>query len=121
MPRKSFDTAKRENNRRANTDANKKKSFRKRAADAPTFDSVSPPLIHAIVALCCTYGASPTFSYTRDGTSLVVAVYFDNERYVDYLSGNDELAEWFTWLTQDLLECEAIDLEPYAFIATKKA
>jgi hypothetical protein len=50
-----------------------------------------------------------------------VAVYYDGERYVDYLNGSDDLSEWFAWLTGELLECEAIDLEPYAFIAPKKA
>jgi len=121
MPRKTFESAKKQADRQRNGSTKERKSFRKRASDAPTFDTCSPPLIHAIVCLCCTYGASPTFSYTRDGTALVVAVYYDNERYVDYVSGPDELLEWFGWLTSELLECEPIDLEPYAFLATKKA
>ena len=120
MPRKTFEASKKQANNQRSGSTRDKKSFRKRAVDAPTFDACSPQLIHAIVSLCCTYGASPTFSYTRDGTALVVAVYFDGERYVDYLSGQDELQEWFEWLTGELLECEPIDLEPYAFIATKK-
>jgi hypothetical protein len=120
MPRKSFESARKTPDRQRAGSTKERKSFRKRAVDAPTFDTCTPQLIHAIVCLCCTYGASPTFSYTRDGTALVVAVYFDNERYVDYLSGQDELSEWFQWLTGDLLECEPIDLEPYAFITTKK-
>lgn len=120
MPRKSYEASKKQADRQRQGSTKDRKSFRKRASDAPTFDACSPQLIHAIVCVCCTYSASPTFSYTRDGTALVVAVYFDGERYVDYLSGQDELTEWFGWLTEELLECEAIDLEPYAFIAPKK-
>lgn len=121
MPRKSFEQGKRENQRSEGRSSGKKLSFRKRAADAPTFDACPPPLIHAIVCLCTTYGASPTFSYTRDGTSLVVAVYHEGERYVDYLSGPDELAEWFAWLTTELLEVDPKDLDSYVFLAPKKA
>jgi len=118
MPRTPYEQSKKANSVRNNREDSKKKSFRKRSADAPTFDACNPVLLHAIVCLCCTYGASPTFSYTRDGTSLVVAVYYLGERYVDYLSGNEELAEYARWLTSDLLECSKEDLEPYAFIAS---
>jgi len=120
MPRKSFETSKKPVDRQRGGSTKERKSFRKRAVDAPTFDACSPQLVHAVVCLCSTYGASPTFSYTRDGTAMVIAVYFEGERYVDYLSGPDEMAEWYEWLTGELLECEAIDLEPYAFIASKK-
>lgn len=81
----------------------KKKSFRKRASDAPTWDDVSPQLVHALVSACCTCNAPPTFGYTRDGTSLTLAVYYDGERYVDYLSGPDEVAAYFDWLLDELL------------------
>lgn len=120
MPRTPFEQTKRAKRPGATGADPKRKSFRKRSADAPTFDACNPVLLHAIVCLCTTYGASPTFSYTRDGTSLVIAVYYQGERTVDYLSGNEELQEWAAWLVTDLLECEDVDLQPYAFIAPKK-
>jgi len=121
MPRSGFEKRKAAIGGKATVGTAKKKSYRKRASDAPTFDSVSPQLLHAIVCLCTTVSASPTFSYTRDGTSLVVAVYYDNERYVDYLSGEADLKEWFAWLVEELLEIEDIDLEPYKFLLSEKA
>lgn len=121
MPRTGFESRKAGNSDQRNTASQPKKSFRKRSDNAPTFDSISPPLLAGIICLATTYGASPTFSYTRDGTSLVIAVYYQNERYVDYLAGNDDVLEWFGWLTEELLNCSETDLKPYAFTASKKA
>lgn len=120
MPRTPYENQKHKakSSRRA-ADAGRK-SYRKRAEDAPTFDSVNPLLLAAIVCLSTTYNASPTFSYTRDGTSLVVAVYYDGERYVDYLSGEEDMMGWFEWLTTDLLPVSDTDMAPYALIASKK-
>lgn len=121
MPRTGFEKSKVASQRSNTSTSTKKKSYRQRSIDAPTFDTCSPQVIHALVCLCTTYGASPTFSYTRDGTSLVIAVYYENERYVDYLSGNDDLVEYLRWVSSDLLGCSDTDLSPYAFILTEKA
>jgi hypothetical protein len=78
-------------------------SFRKRSASAPIWDAVSADLVHALVCACTTCNAPPTFGYTRDGTSLTIAVYYEGERYVDYLSGQEEVVEYFMWCVNDLL------------------
>jgi len=51
---------------------------------------------------------------------LVIAVYYEGERYLDYLAGPDELSPWTKWLVFDLLEYEDKDLGPFAFIASEK-
>lgn len=118
MPRTRYEQSKKTSSGKDNREESRKKSFRKRSADAPTYDACNPVVLHALVCLCTTYGASPTFSYTRDGTSLVVAIFFEGERHVDYLSGPDEFVEYTKWVVTELLECEDKDLEPYAFIAS---
>lgn len=118
MPRSRYEQSKKENSGKSHREDARKKSFRKRSADAPTFDACNPVELHALVCLCTTYGASPTFSYTRDGTSLVVAIYHEGERHVDYLSGKEEFGEYLRWVVTELLECEASDLEAYAFITS---
>jgi len=119
MPRSGFESRKNSGNPNPKRNDPKKKSFRKRSADAPTFDACSPALVHALVCLCTTYNASPTFSYTRDGTSLVVAVYFEGERYVDYLNGQADLEEYLGWLVYELLEVDDLTLKPYLSIVPK--
>jgi len=86
-----------------NTEPKPKPSFRKRSSTAPTWDSVQPTLIHALVCACTTCNAPPTFGYTRDGSALTIAVYYQQERYLDYLSGPDEVLEYFDWLIHSLL------------------
>jgi hypothetical protein len=120
MPRTPYEAGKKAN-RSANQGAtSKRKSYRQRAIDAPVWDDCNPQLVFGIVCLCTTRNASPTLSYTRDGTSLVIAVYFEGERYVDYLAGPDELTDWTKWLVSDLLGYEDSDLGPFAFIASQK-
>lgn len=82
----------------------KQPSFRKRAETAPTWDSVPAKEVHALVCACTTRNASPTFSYTRDGSALVVAIYFHDQRYVDYLNGPEEFSEYLHWLFVELLD-----------------
>lgn len=91
-----------------------RKSFRQRAASSPTWDTVQPELVHALVCITATHNAPLTMSYTRDGTALVVACYHNGERHVDYLSGQDEVAQYFEWLMRDLLE---LDKEEIAYAA----
>lgn len=120
MPRSPYEASKKQARSQSQGATTKRKSYRQRAIDAPTWDDCSPQIIAAIVCLCTTRNASPTFSYTRDGTSLVLAIYFEGERYVDYLAGPDELADWTKWLVFDLLGYEDSDLGPYAFVASTK-
>lgn len=82
----------------------RRKSFRKRSAEAPEWDNVSPALVHAIVCACATSNSPATLSYTRDGSALCVAVYHNGERYLDYLSGSDEVGEYLDWLLDELLD-----------------
>lgn len=120
MPRTPYEQGKK-NARSANTGPTaKRKSFRQKAIDAPLWDDCNPQVIFGIVCLCTTRNASPTFSYTRDGTSLVIAVYYEGERYVDYLAGPDDVADWTKWLVFDLLGYEDSDLGPFAFIAADR-
>lgn len=117
MPRTQFEERQKQNVRGNRGTEKKKKSFRKRAVDAPTWDEISATAIHTLVCLCTTYGASPTFSYTRDGSTLCIAVYHDGQRYVDYIAGNSEVEEYLNWLGQDLFELNDTDLAYYPFFA----
>jgi len=81
-----------------------RKSFRKRVEEAPTWDSVSPFLVATLVRALTTRGGSPTFGYTRDGSALLVAVWYRDKRMVDYLSGAEEFEEYVIWVLQELLE-----------------
>src|SRR6478609_6119681 len=83
--------------------ANKRTSFRKRSETAPLWDDIPAQKMHALVCACTTRNASPTFGYTRDGSALVLAVYYRDQRYVDYLSGEAEFDEYLAWLSVDLL------------------
>lgn len=120
MPRTGFEKRKATNNPERKGNPTQKKSFRKRSADAPTFDTLPADKLHALVCLATTYNASPTFSYTRDGTSLVMAIYYEGERYVDYLSGPDDFNEYFGWVVEELLEVDDITLKPYAHMLSEK-
>jgi hypothetical protein len=42
------------------------------------------------------------------------------DRTVDYLSGCDELEEWFKWLVEDKLEVSQEDMSPYALLIADK-
>lgn len=91
----------------------KKASFRKRSETAPLWNDVPAQSVYALVCACTTSNAPPTFGYTRDGTALTVAIYYDGERYVDYLSGPEEFDEYLQWVLNDLLnlsEQERLDL-----------
>jgi|SRR6476469_1082821 len=120
MPRSGFEKSKAASQRTPTPTNGRKKSYRQRSENAPTFDNVSPQLLHALICLCTTYSCSPTFSYTRDGTSLVVALYYQGERHVDYLSGEADMKEYLRWVSADLLECTDEDMSPYAFILSDK-
>jgi len=120
MPRTQYEQHKRENKPAGQPKNGKRKTFREKNENAPTFDACNPLLISAVVCLCTTYGCSPTFSYTKDGTSLVIALYYKGERSVDYLSGPDELSEWFIWLCEDKLEVTQEDMQPYALLSVVK-
>jgi hypothetical protein len=120
MPRTSYENAKRANKRENSQPGNGRASFRKRNENAPTWDRVNPLRLSALVCLATTYGASPTFGYTRDGTSLVMGMWYAGERHTDYLSGADEFAEYFEWVVNDLLQVSQEDMQPYAMIATEK-
>lgn len=120
MPRTPFEDRQRSNSRASSKRNPAKKSFRKRPQDAPTWDEIPCDRVHLIVCLCSTHGASPTFSYTRDGSSLVLAVYSDSQRYVDYLASVAEVDEYITWLAEELLELTDTELSEYAFFATER-
>lgn len=81
-----------------------RKSFRKRIEEAPSWDDVPSGLISALVCSVTTRGGSPTFGYTRDGSALLVAVYYRDKRMVDYLSGKAEFEEYLEWVLYELLE-----------------
>lgn len=85
------------------TPSSKRASFRKRVDEAPTWDSVPSSVVHSLICACTTSSASPTFGYTRDGSALLLAVYYRDTRYVDYLSGSDEVVEYLEWLVTELL------------------
>lgn len=119
MPRTPFENRQREDRQHDKRQNPKKKSFRKRASDAPTWDGIPADIVHTIVCVCTTHGASPTFSYTRDGTSLVCAVYYDGNRYPDYLAGVDEVTAYLDWLAYDLLELDEDELDLYPVLASK--
>lgn len=120
MPRTSYENSKRAAKVEQTGSPNGRKSFRQRNENAPTWDKVNPLRLAALVCLATTYGASPTFGYTRDGTSLVMGLWFAGERHTDYLSGTDDFNEYFEWATQDLLKCTDEDMKPYLMIATEK-
>jgi hypothetical protein len=51
---------------------------------------------------------------------LVIALYYKGERTVDYLSGPDEMNEWFKWLVEDKLDVSHEDMIPYALLTSDK-
>jgi len=120
LPRTQFEQRKRDNKIATGHATTKRKTFRQNDSNAPTFDACNPLILSAIVCLCTTYGCSPTFSYTSNGTSLVIALYMKGDRTVDYLSGCDELEEWFKWLVEDKLEVSQEDMSPYALLIADK-
>lgn len=81
-----------------------RKSFRKRIEEAPSWDDVIPGAISALVCAVTTRGGSPTFGYTRDGSALLVAIYYRDKRMVDYLSSKVEFEEYLEWVLYELLE-----------------
>lgn len=93
--------------------AGKKKSFRKVSASAPTWDEVKQGVVYALVCSCATSNSPATLSYTRDGTALVVSVYHDGERYVDYLADNAEVEAYLHWLLEELLPLSSEDIKHY--------
>ena len=90
-----------------------KKSFRKRAETAPIWDDISATTVHCIVCACATSNSPATLSYTRDGTALVVSVYHDGERYVDYLADSEEVKAYATWLLEELLDLSSKEQVDY--------
>lgn len=121
MPRTRFEQAQREGRMGTREKGTKKKSFRKRSADAPSWDEIPASILHTLICVCCTHGACPTFSYTRDGTSLVCSIYHDGNRYPDYLAGLAEVEEYLNWVAIDLLELQDDELAEYEFFATERA
>lgn len=95
-----------------------KKSYRQRKSDAPTFDSIPTEQLRAFICLSTTSGASPTLSYTRDGSSMVLALYYKGERYVDYISGPEDFAKYLEWVLIDLIEVDDITLAPFSQVLT---
>lgn len=87
-----------------------KKSFRKRAETAPIWDNIPAKTVHVLVCACATANSPATLSYTRDGTALVVSVYHDGERYVDYLADEGEVSDYLNWLLDDLLPLSSQDV-----------
>lgn len=90
-----------------------KKSFRKVSALAPTWDAISQGHVYALVCACATSNSPATLSYTRDGTALVVSVYHDGERYVDYLADKDEVDAYLHWLLEELLPLGSEEIAYY--------
>lgn len=90
-----------------------KPSFRKRSASAPVWDEIPSELLHTLVCACTTHNAPPTFSYTRDGTALVMSIYYDGERYVDYLADEGEFIEYLSWVLRELLKLSDEDANYY--------
>jgi hypothetical protein len=121
MPRTSYETSKRTHQVETDKRSNGKKSFRRRNENNPTWDKVNPLKLAALVCLATTYGASPTFGYTRDGTCLVMGLWFSGERHTDYLSGNEDFEEYFDWVVGELLNVSFEDMQPYGMIATENA
>jgi len=101
MPRSPFEKRPGPGGVQKGSPATKKQGFRKRSEDAPIWDEVESNLMAAIIRCSTTRNASPTFGYTRDGTSLTIAIYHEGDRMVDYLSGNAEVAEYLAWLVRD--------------------
>lgn len=93
--------------------SSKRTSFRKRSEAAPLWDDIPAQKVHSLICACTTRNASPTFGYTRDGSALVMAIYYRDQRYLDYLSGPAEFDEYLAWLFNDLLELTPQEAKEY--------
>lgn len=114
MPKTPFQGAKSPNNRSGQQGQVVRASFRKRLDSAPTWDDVDPLLLANIICLVTTKGGSPTFGYTRNGSSLTIAVYYGGDRQVDYLSGADEVREYLRFLAVDYFQLAPDEISYYA-------
>jgi len=101
MPKTPFEASKNASRPQRLNNNGTRPSFRKRGLVVPEWDNVPEMLIAALVRLSTTQGASPTFGYTKDGTSLTIAIYHKGDRKVDYLSGPEEVQEYLTWLATE--------------------
>lgn len=113
MSKTGFQASKNPGGRERNQGSIIKPSFRKRGDTAPTWDDVDPMLIANLVCLVTTKGGSPTFGYTRNGSSLTLAVYYQGDRQVDYLSGADEVREYLRFLAVDYLQLAPDEISYY--------
>lgn len=104
MPKTGFERNKAQGGVQRGTPANKKRGFRKTSDTAPTWDAVPKEIVSAIVCCTTTQGASPTFGYTANGSSLTIAIYDKGDRMIDYLSGTDEVAEYLAWLIREYFD-----------------
>lgn len=86
--------------------------------DAPTWDNVPSELISAIVCMCTTQGASPTFGYTRNGRSLTLAVWWKGERDIQYLTSPGEVGEYALFLAREWFRLSDEEVSEYALSLT---
>lgn len=95
-------------------DKPKRRSFRQLDDTVPTWDSVPPNIVHAVVAMCTTQGASPTFGYTRNGRALTLAVWWKGDRDVQYLTSAEEVLQYLTFLADEWFDLSAEEKDYYA-------
>lgn len=87
--------------------------FRQLSEDAPTWDSVRPEVLAAVVCMLTTQGASPTFGYTRNGRSLTLAVWWKGDRDVQYLTSGVEVEEYAVFLAREWFRLDADEIAEY--------
>lgn len=120
MPKTPFERTQSANNSPRNIREPKRKSFRKGSVAEVTWDAIPEGIISSIVRCTTTQGASPTFGYTRNGSSLTIAIYYKGDRQVDYLAGTEEVTEYLTWLIEEYFELGPSELAYYGLGATEK-
>lgn len=113
MPKPVFKPEAGTNNREPKQRPSGKPSFRQRNDSAPTWDDVPAVLLHAIVCMACTQGASPTFGYTRNGSSLTLAIYWKGERSVEYLVSPGEVGEYALFLAREWFQLSDEEVSEY--------
>lgn len=114
MPNKAHAPKGAESNRVRKQGGNNRPSFRTLNDESPIWDSVPAEVIHALVCMSTTQGASPTFGYTRNGSSLTLALYWKGERSVEYLSDSGEVQEYVTFLAKEWFQLSDEEMAEYS-------
>lgn len=92
----------------------KRKSWRATDDTVPTWDSLPDKLLAGIVRCLTTHGGNPTFGYTRNGRALMLRVWYKGDGDVQYLTTEQEVRDYVSFLATEWFDVPETDLDYYA-------